>query len=350
MAGTIVFAGISVPAVAGMRLSAVAEVHSSAVDDDDDTSVVRANEQRSDVSLDPRTAPGIVDSPMAGISVPEPLEQSVLYVDLDGRPMEGISVPEPLEHLVLDVALDGRPMAGISVLEQLEHSVMDVALEGKFMEGISALEPLEHSVLEVIPDGRPTRGISVMEPLEHSIPDVAPVRGASSFIRMAVSNPLEHSGLHITDDVGPGLVPLEPLEHSVLVAPREESDVSVTDVTDVVVLDPVEHSGVEMRVETMSACLPRVHTSDHRGEDVRLEAERDQPEAGVAIVVGAVSSAASWFLTGWANDMEVDFMIDTGCQVTILATTVFGCVQRIRWCGPSCDCVDVDWSRLTRPP
>ena len=31
--------------------------------------------------------------------------------------------------------------------------------------------------------------------------------------------------------------------------------------------------------------------------------------------------AAPWFLTGWANDMEVE--IDTGCQVTILATTVF---------------------------
>ena len=39
--------------------------------------------------------------------------------------------------------------------------------------------------------------------------------------------------------------------------------------------------------------------------------------------MGAVGSEAPWFLTGWANDMEVDFMIDTGCQVTILATTVF---------------------------
>ena len=28
--------------------------------------------------------------------------------------MEGISVPEPLEHSVLDVDLDGRPMEGIS--------------------------------------------------------------------------------------------------------------------------------------------------------------------------------------------------------------------------------------------
>ena len=35
---------------------------------------------------------------------------------------------------------------------------------------------------------------------------------------------------------------------------------------------------------------------------------------------------------GWAEDMEVEFMIDTGCQVTILATSVLknGCVWRIR--------------------
>ena len=40
-------------------------------------------------------------------------------------------------------------------------------------------------------------------------------------------------------------------------------------------------------------------------------------------VVEVVGSAAPWFLTGWGNDMEVEFMIDTGCQVTILATSVF---------------------------
>ena len=42
-----------------------------------------------------------------------------------------------------------------------------------------------------------------------------------------------------------------------------------------------------------------------------------------AIVVGAVGTGGSWFLTGWAEGTEVDFMIDTGCQVTILATSVF---------------------------
>ena len=37
--------------------------------------------------------------------------------------MEGLSVPEPLEHSVLDEDLDGRPMDGLSVPEALEHSV-----------------------------------------------------------------------------------------------------------------------------------------------------------------------------------------------------------------------------------
>ena len=49
----------------------------------------------------------------------------------------------------------------------------------------------------------------------------------------------------------------------------------------------------------------------------------EDTEDGDAIMVGVVGSAAHWFLTGWTNDVEVEFMIDTGCQVTILATSVF---------------------------
>ena len=47
------------------------------------------------------------------------------------------------------------------------------------------------------------------------------------------------------------------------------------------------------------------------------------PDEGEPIMVGVVGSAAPWYLTGWTNDVEVEFMIDTGCQVTILATSVF---------------------------
>ena len=49
----------------------------------------------------------------------------------------------------------------------------------------------------------------------------------------------------------------------------------------------------------------------------------EDPAEGDTIMVGVVGSAAPWFLTGWTNDVEVEFMIDTGCQVTILATSVF---------------------------
>ena len=63
----------------------------------------------------------------------------------------------------------------------------------------------------------------------------------------------------------------------------------------------------------------------------------EETEDGEAIIVGAVGSAAPWFLTGWTNDVEVELMIATGCQVTILATSVFEkmCTQvrsRIRLC------------------
>ena len=50
---------------------------------------------------------------------------------------------------------------------------------------------------------------------------------------------------------------------------------------------------------------------------------QEETKEGEAIIVGAVGSAAPWFLTGWTNEVEVEFMIDTGCQVTILATSVF---------------------------
>ena len=39
--------------------------------------------------------------------------------------------------------------------------------------------------------------------------------------------------------------------------------------------------------------------------------------------MGAVGSAAPWFLTGWADEEKIEFMIDTGCQGTILAASVF---------------------------
>ena len=66
-------------------------------------------------------------------------------------------------------------------------------------------------------------------------------------------DPLEHSNLGDTDDVKPGVVQPEPLEHSVLVAPRNEGDVSAASVDK---FDPIEHSGVVEQTETISVSLP----------------------------------------------------------------------------------------------
>ena len=116
------------------------------------------------------------------------------------------------------------------------------------------------------------------------------------------SHPLEHSGVEVR--VGPGDGPQEvrPLEHPGV----ETRSIEKWKSTD---KEPLEHS------------VPRITRC--RGSAESVINDREQPEEVEAIVVEAVGSAAPWFLTGWTNEIEVEFMIDTGCQVTILATSVF---------------------------
>ena len=73
----------------------------------------------------------------------------------------------------------------------------------------------------------------------------------------------------------------------------------------------------------LPVALPGVVSESRQSEDPtrmdRLENTGSRSESGEAIVVGAIGSAVPWFLTGWAHDVEIEFMIDTGCQVTISA-------------------------------
>ena len=73
--------------------------------------------------------------------------------------------------------------------------------------------------------------------------------------------------------------------------------------------------------------IPGVAPESQRVEDPLWKDQQattgSRSETGDAIVVGAIGSAAPWFLTGWVHEVEIEFMIDTGCQVTILSTTVF---------------------------
>ena len=127
----------------------------------------------------------------------------------------------------------------------------------------------------------------------------------------------------------------EPIEHSVVGMPNEVGSSAVDSVD---VPEPREHSGVRGTADPPSTGHPKKH-SDTSGDwesgrqnqtgggntlrDVRTGDQQISPDDGEAIVVGAVGSAAPWFLTGWAAEVEIKVMIDSGCQVTILATSVF---------------------------
>ena len=122
-------AGTSVPAIAGMTFSAVAEVHFLAVDDEGDPSVIRTRGQRSAVVLDSMVASRKNCGPRDEMSVLEPLEHSLLEVSLDGddSSVDEVAVANPLEHS--GVGRDADSLSGMSVREPLEHSVLVVHLE-----------------------------------------------------------------------------------------------------------------------------------------------------------------------------------------------------------------------------
>ena len=91
---------------------------------------------------------------------------------------------------------------------------------------------------------------------------------------------------------------------------------------------PLEHSGVVRGADVSNGIRKRnipesleiytdpapVRKTNEWSEPFNTDSTEDT-EDGDAIMVGVVGSAAPWFLTGWTNDVEVEFMIDTGCQV-----------------------------------
>ena len=116
-------AGTNVPAVAGTRFLAVAEVHYSAVDIEADPSIIRTDRQRSAVVLD-----------------------NMVALRKDGVLMDEMSVLEPLEHSVLGLSLErgDESRNAVARLHSLEHSGVDRSTD--LTGGTLVLEQLEHSV------------------------------------------------------------------------------------------------------------------------------------------------------------------------------------------------------------
>ena len=162
-----------------------------------------------------------------------------LGVTLDAGPVEGA----PLEHSVLEKTLDGGPMGGITVLEPLEHSVLEIAPGDGLRIDLFIFDPLKHSVLQEASDVQPMQVQSGLGPLEYSVPDVTPFWGDCLVIRMTVSDPLEQSGLGVTDSID-------------LDGGHLDSSVWITTLDDrpmvgITVLEPIEHSVLDVGMDSL---------------------------------------------------------------------------------------------------
>ena len=112
-------AGTDVPAVTGMKFSAVAEVHSLAVDDGCAPLVIRTSKQRSAVvEVDPVWAGRKYRGPMDGMSVLEPLEHSVF-----GVPIKVGNVPNPIEHSGVSEAVDPPSASQLMMHSEVSRTI-----------------------------------------------------------------------------------------------------------------------------------------------------------------------------------------------------------------------------------
>ena len=170
--------------------------------------------------------------------------------------------------------------------DDLQGDIGEVDQNFNIPEEDAGFRPLEHSGVKK--GGRPKNGMTKIDCTAQEVE--------------IVSHLLEHSGVVEGAGVSDGLkkrnLP-ESLEIYTDPAPVRKA----------LEEEPIEHSAPS-------------GTPNEGCEPLNTDCPGDT-EDGEAIIVGAVGSAAPWFLTGWTNEVEVEFMIDTGCQVTILATSVF---------------------------
>ena len=152
--------------------------------------------------------------------------------------------------------------------------------------------------------------MSVLEPLDHSVLALSPEGGDVHRDEVVGLHPLEHSGVDRSAELMEGTSSLELLEHSVPKVSLDEGGQSIGSKT---ASDPLERAGASSVGKLLSAPGPtmylegagdgRCRVRDPGGvdgtlPDVRKEANQVPLEEGEAIVVGAIGSAAPWFLTG----------------------------------------------------
>ena len=243
-----------------------------------------------------RTGPGKIETPQdiieidiatVGAAYPTGISKPVAMADVagaSGPAVTGVGGPVVAGTRFLAVAEVYAPF------EEAEGDPQgdDRKVDHKFStpEEDAGSRPLEHS--SVKEGGRPRDGLTEFD--------------CTAPEEEIVSHPLEHSGVVEWAGVSDGLRKRSPPESFEICTDPAPVRKAVDE-------EPLEH-------------LVPSGTPSRGSEPLNADVQ-EETEEGEAIIVGAVGSAAPWFLTGWTNEVEVEFMIDTGCQVTILATSVF---------------------------
>ena len=243
-----------------------------------------------------RTGPGKIETPQdiieiyiatVGAAYPTGISKPVAMADVagaSGPAVTGAGGPVVAGTRFLAVAEVYAPFEDAEGDPQGDDRKVDQKFSTP--EEDAGSRPLEHSGVKE--GGRPRDGLTEFD--------------CTAPEEEIVSHPLEHSGVVEWAGVSDGLRKRSPPESF-------EICTDPAPVRKAVEEEPLEHS------------VPSGTPS--RGSEPLNTDVQEETEEGEAIIVGAVGSAAPWFLTGWTNEVEVEFMIDTGCQVTILATSVF---------------------------
>ena len=262
---------------------------------------------------------------------------------------------EQLLTSVPDAPLDSKPVAGNMIRNSSYLAVPQKDQTSRPMEGVTSPAPSRHSVTQLHLDSQPSSYQSQPDWSRYPISDDIPHRQAEPpgnqtvpDIVVQIDTPGRKVCFYDNQTVSHGIK-----NNAVQTAPSElAEDPTSGRLSELLIQKPAPAEYADKR-KSNERSLSQVHLKTRQSlvQIDQPEYTGSHPESGEAIVVGAIGSAAPWFLIRWAHDVEIEFMIDTGCQVTILSTTVFQrmCTVNPR-CIPRCRPADAGWYQRTPLP
>ena len=302
-----------------MRFTAVAEVHRPPSTDNEERLLAQASGQHAFENTDPGEAPVKLSARRGDTLVSKPKMHSAQRKVLGGIPMEEAECLEPLLTSVPDAPLDSKPMAGNRIRNRSRGSTE----RSDWSTCVTSPALSRYSVTQLHLDSQVSSYQSQPDRSRYPMSDNIPHRQAEPpgnqtvpDVVVQIDTPGRKVCFHDNQTVSHGNK-----NNAVQTAPTSGRR------SELLIIKPVSAEYAERRKSKERSLLEvSLQTRQSLAHIDHPEYTGSRPESGEAIVVGTIGSAAPWFLTGWAHDVEIKFMIDTGCQVTILSTTMFQCM------------------------